>query len=227
MPLSIHKLTAIGLLLVSLCAGCAAPQQRQAIPRVATYISPAMAQNPPDRIVIVPFASPAGEPEAGRMATAALAMAIQGTLCCDTVLPAEGDERLAAESVLWQSGRVDVESLIVAQKAYLADAFLFGTVTQYKPYDPPVMGLKLRMLSARTGDDIWAAEALFNAREQDVRVLTERYFQNSGFKDRLYGPELIRMSPKLFADFVAAQVVRPLGEQLQRTRNLVAADAAH
>jgi len=226
--LSIHKLAAISLLLGALFTGCAAPSpSRVTIQRVATYISPAMAENPPGRIVVVPFASPVCEPEAGRMATASLAMAIQGTLCCDTVLPAEGDERLAAESALWQRGRVDVESLIVAQKAYLADAFLFGTVTQYKPYDPPVLGLKLRMLSARTGDVIWAADALFNAHENDVRVLAEYYFRNSGLKDRLYGPELQLMSPKLFSDFVAAQVVRPLGEQLKRKRDVASADPAH
>jgi hypothetical protein len=122
---------------------------------------------------------------------------------------------------------VDVESLIVAQKAYLADAFLFGTVTQYKPYDPPVLGLKLRLLSARTGDVIWAAEALFNANERDVRAMAEGYFANSGLKDRLYGPELIFMSPRLYADFVAAQVMRPLREQFQRKRDLVSAAPAH
>ena len=226
MPLSIHKVTAIGLLLGVLCAGCATPPQKMP-QRVATYISPTMAQNPPARIVVVPFASPDCAPEAGRMATAALALAIQGTLCCDTVLPAADDERLAAESILWRSGRVDVESLIVAQKAYLADAFLFGTVTQYKPYDAPVLGLRLRMLSARTGDVIWAAEALFNGHAQDVRALAECYFKNSGLKDRLYGPELVLMSPKLFAEFVAAQVVGPLGEQLQRKRDLAAVEPAH
>jgi hypothetical protein len=226
--LSIHKLAAISLFLSALCSGCAAPApQRGTMQQVATYISPAMAEKPPGRIVVVPFASPAYAPEAGRTATASLAMAIQGTLCCDTLLPAEGDERLAAESALWQRGRVDIESLIVAQKAYLADAFLFGTVTQYKPYDPPVLGLKLRMLSARTGDVIWAADALFNAHESDVRALAERYFQNSGLKDRLYGPELMLMSPKLFADFVAAQVVRPLGEQLKRKRDMASANPAH
>jgi hypothetical protein len=183
-----------------------------------------MTQSPPGRIVVVPFASPASAPEAGSMATAALAMAIQEMLCCDTVLPAADDERLAAESILWQSGRVDVESLIVAQKAYLADAFLFGTVTQYKPYDAPVLGLKLRMLSARTGDVIWAAEALYNAHERDVRLLAERYFENSGLKDRLYGADLVLMSPKLFAEFVAAQVVRPLGKELHRNHDLASAD---
>jgi hypothetical protein len=194
---------------------------------VATYISPATAQNPPGRIVVVPFAAPTCSPEAGHIATAAVASAIQGTLCCDTLLPADGDERLAAESALWQRGRVDVESLIVAQKAYLADAFLFGTVTQYKPYDPPVLGLKLRMLSARTGDVIWAADALFDAHQSDVRALAERYFRGSGLKDRLYGPELLLMSPKLFADFVAAQIVRPLGEQLKHKRALASTDSAH
>jgi len=175
-----------------------------------------LAADAPTRIVVVPFASPADTPEAGQMVTQAVARAMQGALCCDLVSPAPGDERLAAESALWQRGRVDVESLIVAQKAYLADAFLFGSVTQYKPYDPPVLGVKLRMVSARTGDLIWAAEALFDSHEAAVRSMTARYFENSGLKDRLYGPELVLMSPSLYAGFVASEMVRPLAGQLQR-----------
>jgi hypothetical protein len=141
---------------------------------------------------------------------------MQGALCCDLLSPAPGDERLAAESALSQRGRVDVQSLIAAQKAYLADAFLFGSVTQYKPYDPPVLGVKLRLLSARTGDLIWAADALFDSHEADVRSLAGRYYENSGLKDRLYGPELVLMSPALYAGFVASEMVRPLAGQLQR-----------
>ena len=203
------------LLVAGFIAGCAtsSPPLHQ---RVATYISPTLAGNPPARIVVVPFASPAEAPEAGRTVTEAVARAMQSALCCDLLSPAPGDERLAAESALWQRGRVDVQSLIVAQKAYLADAFLFGSVTQYKPYDPPVLGVKLRMLSARTGDLIWAAEAVFDSHEADVRFMTARYFENSGMKDRLYGPELVLMSPTLYAGFVASEMVRPLAGQLRR-----------
>jgi hypothetical protein len=201
-------------MVAGLTSGCAAtpPSPSQ---RIATYISTALAGDPPARIVVVPFASPVSQPEAGQTVTQAVARAMQGALCCDLVSPAPGDERLAAESVLWQSGRVDVDSLVVAQKAYLADAFLFGSVTQYKPYDPPVLGVKLRMLSARTGDLIWAAEALFDSHEADVRSMAARYFEHSGLKDRLYGPDLILMSPKLYAGFVVSEMVRPLAAQLQ------------
>lgn len=150
------------------------------------------------------------------MATQAFARALQGALCCDLLSPAPGDERLAAESALSQRGRVDVQSLIAAQKAYLADAFLFGSVTQYKAYDPPVLGVKLRMLSARTGNLIWAADALFDSHEADVRVLATRYYESSGLKDRLYGPDLVLMSPALYAGFVASEMVRPLAAELQR-----------
>ena len=161
------------------------------------------------------------------MATAALAMAIQGTLCCDTVLPAAGDEsaRGGKRPLAERAGGCRVPHR--RAKAYLADAFLFGTVTQYKPYDPPVLGLKLRMLSARDRQRHLGRGSVYQRARAGRARLAEAYFQNSGLKDRLYGPELVLMSPKLFAEFVAAQVVRPLGEQLQRTRNLASAEPAH
>ena len=203
----------------ALAAGCAAPPPQ----RMATYMSPTLPDELPARVVVVPFSAPACTADDGPMVTQSMALAIQSTLLCDVVPARAEDERLAAESALWQRGKVDVESLVVARKNYMADAFLFGTITQYKPYDPPILGLKLRMLSARTGDVLWAAEALFDAHDQTTRSKARDYFKDSGLRGRLYGPDLMFMSPKLYAGFVASEIARPLGERIQRERASVAA----
>jgi len=198
------------LAVVLTVAGCrGAPE-----PRVASYTAPALLAQPPCRIVIVPFDTTACSTDAGPLVTEAVTLAMHDAFHNDVVVASPKDERLIAESALWKRGRVDTGALIEAQKAYLADAFLFGAITQYKPYEPPMLGLKLRMLSATSGDVLWAGEAILDARDQAVRDMAISYFKHSGLRDKLYGPDLIFMSPKQYATFVAVEMVNPLKEQL-------------
>jgi hypothetical protein len=196
----------LGLFLL-LAAGCAAHQ-----PRVSVYVSNLRANEMPSRLVVVPFASPVGGEEASPITTQAFALEIQRILRNDVIVTPADDARLLAEADLWTRGRVDVESLVEARKKYMADAFLFGSVTQYKPYDPPILGVNLRLLSASTGEVIWAAGGLFDARDADVRWLGEAYYNNSSMRRDLYGPEVLFMSPRLYAGFVADRVLAPLDE---------------
>ncbi len=204
------RITRLGLagLLPALAVGCITPRQR-----VATYTSPELVTEMPDRLVIVPFDGSACTPDGRDIATKSVALELQGIPGCGVITAPPNDERLAAESAVWRRGRVDIAALIAARKRYRADAFLFGTVTQYKAYDPPILGLKLRMLSAQTGDVLWAADALFDAHDQQVRRQARSYFNRSGLSRTLYGSDLIFMSPRLFSRFVASEVVRRLEEQ--------------
>ncbi len=199
---------------ISLLAGCAAPR----VERVATYVSPVWEEGAPSRIVVVPFDGPACPKRAGTLVTRALAMELQDALHADVITAPDENERLAAESALWRRGRVSIDALVAARKTFLADAFVFGTITHYKEYDPPVLGLKVSMLSARTGEVIWAAEALFDAHSRPTRALAETYFENSGLSHTLYGSGLMFMSPRLFARFVATEMVRPLQRRLTQLR---------
>jgi hypothetical protein len=194
-------------------AGCSAPQAR-----VHTYSTRSVIVDPPARVVVVPFAVGGPHREAGPIVTQAVALAMQGALSNDVFTASLKDERIAAESALWQRGRIDMSTLVAAQKDYLADAFLFGAVTEYRPYDPPLIGLKLRMISARTGGVLWAAEAAFDARDSEIRDLGVAYFKDSGLRDKLYGPDLLFVSPKQYATFVAQEMLQPL--KGLRTRHL-------
>jgi len=204
--------------LMGLALGCGAPRRQQ----VATYMAPMLAEAMPSRIVVVPFDGPSCSADAKAMVTESVAQAIQSVLLGEIIMAPMEDHRLAAEGALHGRGRIDLNTLIDARKRYNADAFLFGAVTQYKAYDPPIVGLNLRMLSARTGEVMWAVEAVFDAHRQEVRRKVEIYFRNSGLRKRLGGPELIFISPRLFSRFVAAEVVRPLREGIPAREHWVA-----
>jgi hypothetical protein len=200
----------LGLASLLIAGGCAAYQ-----PHVCTYVSKLRVDALPSRIVVVPFAAPVTGEESSPIVTQAFALEIQRILCNDVIVAPVDDERLLAESALSLRGRVDIESLIESRKKYLADGFLFGTVTQYKPYDPPVLGVNLRLLSATTGEVIWAAGGLFDAKDADVRWLGESYYKHSSLSKDLYGPEVLFMSPRLYAGFVAERILAPLDEYVR------------
>lgn len=198
----------LGVLLMA--AGCTTAPKRQ---RVATYFSPTLNVEIPSRIVVVPFDGPSCTVEARKRVTRNITRELQGILLCDVTSAPMQDTRLLTEGATSRRGSVDIGVLIAAKKTYRADYFLFGTITQYKEYDPPVLGLKLRMLSARTGEVVWAAEALYDAHAREVRELAEDYFDRSGLRNCLYGPGLVFMSPEQFGRFVAAEVVSPFRQR--------------
>lgn len=207
---SLLKSICLGITALAL-SGCAAPK-----PRVCTYVSELQPGELPNRIVVVPFSSTNAREEASPLVTEAFALEIQRILCKDVIIAPADDARLLAESEMTQRGRVDIESLIESRKKYLADAFLFGTVTQYKPYDPPILGVNLCLMSATTGEVTWAAGGLFDAKDADVRQLGESYYNNSSLRKDLYGPEMLFMSPRLYAGFVAERVLAPLDDLVRK-----------
>ena len=206
------RIVSVALLCGAILTGCATPESQ----RVATYVHADLINFPARRVVVVPFDGRECPAEARTIVTEALSLELQSALLCDIVPAPLADERLVAEAGLWQRGRVDPEALIEARKTYGADAFLFGTLTRYKPYDPPIIGLKVRMLSARTGEVLWASEAIFDARRAEVRRAAKETMRNEGPNDWLSGDEMVFMSPRWFSRYAAREVVTPLSKQVNR-----------
>jgi len=189
---------------VLLLAGCATNVARH---NVTVYHSDNPAESRLRRVVIVPLGADLCTPEESAKIAESLSLELQKAKGYDIVLAKPADRRLAVEGALWRRGRVDANALIEARERYRADAFLFGTITHYKAYDPPLLGIKIRLLSATSGDVLWSADGLFDAADNSVRADAMRYFRRSGMKDSLYGPELILMSPRLFSKYVVHEMV--------------------
>jgi hypothetical protein len=175
--------------------------------RVATYVAPEIVNNLPRRIVVAPIDAPACVRAEKALIRHALADELQSLLVSEIVAAPQDDANLRIDSAVSRRGNFDAETFVNARRAYGADAFMFASVTRYRAYRPPVIGLKIRMFSATTGKLLWASEALLDATREDVVWRAERYCSRSALSERLSGSDIVLTVPKYYAAFVAAQIV--------------------
>lgn len=98
---------------------------------------------------------------------------------------------------------------------YNVDAVLFTDITQYFPYQPVSIGLRSKLVDARTGEIRWAFDYLFDSGKPSVAQDAKTYFlQNS--QTNLPIPvdgSSILVSPLRFSRFAAWQAYRSLIKQ--------------
>jgi len=197
----------LGLLLWS-AAGCLPSRQH-----TTTYVDQEIINNLPRRIVVVPFNAPNCTLPEKEGITRAMAAELQGLLVSEIVLAPAGDDHLAYDANLPVTGEMDVDVLVRARKRYHADAFVFGSVTHYRAYDPPVLGLKIRMISSVTGKVLWGAEALMNAADGDVRHKAIRWMHKSGLGKWDSRELLIFNGTRHYPRFVMSEIVNSFKAQ--------------
>jgi len=91
------------------------------------------------------------------------------------------------------------------------DAVLFCQLTEFRAYEPLAVGWRMKLVNARTGQTLWAVDELLDAAQQPV-LNGARHHPWAG----LWSPHEdggdwpMRNSPRLFAQYAAAQVFRTL-----------------
>jgi hypothetical protein len=176
--------------------------------RVVTFVDPEIVNNLPARIVLAPFDAPRCTPAEAELLRNALGAELQSLLVSEIVLAPADDANLLLESGLPLRRDFDAEVFINARQKYGADAFVFTSITRYRAYEPPVLGLKVRMFSASTGRLLWASESLMDSTQRDVRRRGERFYNRSALGgNRLYGSDLVFTVPQYYAAFVSSEVV--------------------
>ena len=198
---------AVGSLL-ALAALCAAGCRTVGGPKPKVYRNPNVGNL--RRVVVVPFGVAESSRKASPIVTSAFTLQLQEKCPFQVILAPANDDRLAEQSEMWRNGRIDVDKLIEARSEYRADAFVFGLVTHYKPYDPPVLGLRIAMLSGNSGAVLWESEAVFDAGDKVLHDYFECRFEAGSQRDSLYGPKLVFVSPRVFAEYSAVEMVRTL-----------------
>ncbi len=118
---------------------------------------------------------------------------------------------LSQQKDVWTRGLMRAETVEEAKKRYKVDAIIFGTITQYQPYEPPVLGIKIGMFSAKSGNIMWSADAVFDSSRASVIKLLKSYHKKQyQRKQSLYDWNLILLSMKRYAQFVAYHMVATL-----------------
>ena len=108
----------------------------------------------------------------------------------------------------WIRGRLSTEAVVALCKRYQLDAVLLGTVTSYRAYQPPHLGLKVQLLSIHAASTVWAAEGTWDANEsaslEDLQHYAESY---AAPEASMHGWQLALLAPTKFAAFVSHRIV--------------------
>ena len=194
--------------LALLCTGCALLPTVPSRQDVPAFFADAAEIAVVRRIMVLPFASEPGVTAETNMLRSTFLAELAKIHRFEIVpLPNGADEA----SKLYRSllhGRISTETLAALGQRYNLDGVLLGTVTGYRPYKPPQLGLRVQLLSLHSATAVWAAEAYYDTSDAttvlDVRHYTKSYLAE---RDSLHGWELILISPERFAAFVAHRII--------------------
>ena len=107
-----------------------------------------------------------------------------------------------------QRGRISAEALVALAARYKLDGVLVGTITSYRPYLPPTLGLRTKLFSVHSGSYVWAAEGLYDAK--DARTMEDlEHYQKSflATETSMHGTRINLLSPARFAAYVSHRLV--------------------
>jgi len=92
---------------------------------------------------------------------------------------------------------------VLAQK-YAADAVLFVDLTQNRPYRPIALGLRAKLVDAKSAKILWAVDALFDSADPAVAGAAVDFSKRGTYtSEHNESTGSILLSPRAFASFVA------------------------
>jgi hypothetical protein len=122
-------------------------------------------------------------------------------------LPAEASEDEELHFSL-SRGRLSTEAVVRLCRRYSLDGLFLGSVTSWRAYTPPHLGLRTQLVSVHSGAPVWAVDAIYDAADRstisDLRHYTDTMQQDDG---NLHGYELSLLSPSKFTTYVAHRCV--------------------
>ena len=125
--------------------------------------------------------------------------------------------RQQLESVIGMRQLASVEvlpsNLLLKLREHLGvDGVLFIDLTQFSPYQPVSMGVRMKLVDVSTGQIRWAYDSLFDASNPAVAQSARRHQINASESVRPIPGDggSVLLSPTLFSKYVAAQSFRGL-----------------
>jgi hypothetical protein len=112
---------------------------------------------------------------------------------------------------VFESGIISRDTLLAAARRYRADGVLFGILTQFRPYEPLVIGMSVELASVGTGEVVWSSSGLYDAASKDVTQDVHN-FNNTQLAgtSSLEGWRIILMSPSRFTEYACSRVASTL-----------------
>jgi hypothetical protein len=89
------------------------------------------------------------------------------------------------------------------------DGVLFAQLTQFRAYEPLVVGWKLKLFDAVEPQILWAVDEVFDAQVRTVAIAAQRYAQQHPRSGISEAPEVL-VSPYYFGHYTASSIVRTI-----------------
>jgi hypothetical protein len=163
------------------------------------------------RVLLLPFTVESQRDKVVDEVTEAFYIELQKSAKFEIIVPQGFQDILSQQNDIWNRGLIRPETIEEAKRRYKVDAIMFGTITQYQPYEPPSLGIKIGMFSTVSGNIMWSSDALFDSSEASVIKLVKTYYkEHYKRKQSLYGWKIILLSMKRYAQFAAYHMVDTL-----------------
>ena len=123
--------------------------------------------------------------------------------------------RTATGRSTWTGAEVlPVDFFSYLRREYGCDAVLFGELTTYRAYAPLAVGWRFKLVDARTGQILWAADELFDAAQPKVAKAASHFEQKKPVWPVLPPTEnwVALNSPRRFGRYSAAALLDTLPE---------------
>lgn len=195
---------------LALLAGCATPEER-ALNRIQNtpayrptnvYAVPSLPEEI-RRVVILPVYAPNENQQVVRMVQEQASRALTSTNRFETIAVSE-DVMVALFGVETLNTVQQLPSNLFdeLETRYGADAILFTALSQYDPYQPITLGLRMNLISAHTGTSLWAFDDVFNAGDARVTSGAMKHGDLQGTMPYpMKNPQIILASPSKFTNY--------------------------
>ncbi len=160
------------------------------------------------RIMVLPFAiDPGVTADCDRIRNSYVTQ-LQKLRRFDIVPLPTSSQEVAPLNASLRRGRLATDEIVRLCDRYNLDGVLVGTVTAWRAYQPPHLGLRTHMVSVHSGSIIWSVDAMFDAADRSTISDLRHYHEGMQVEDStLHGWELTTIAPNMFANYVAWRFV--------------------
>ncbi|HEB53192.1 MAG TPA: hypothetical protein ENI87_08065 [bacterium] len=160
------------------------------------------------RIMVLPFAAEAGVLVDRNRVRDAFVTELQKLRRFEVVPLADEareDDQLNASLA---HGRLSTDAIVALCERYALDGLLVGSITSWRAYTPPHLGLRTQLLSVHSGACVWAVDAIYDTADRSTISDLQHYVTHTQRDDgNLHGWEMTMLSPAKFTAYVAHRCV--------------------
>lgn len=106
---------------------------------------------------------------------------------------------------------IDQKKLMRLGYALNVDGVIVGTITEYNPYEPIILGARFSMYSTESGKKLWAVDEILDSRLKNVAQSARNFHRHEvNQKKQLFKNDLVLISMSSFTQYACQGWVRTL-----------------